>query len=627
MTHAEETLHPRPQMARPAWLDLRGPWEFAYDDNDYGIQERWQSETHPFTREITVPFPPESPASGIHDPGYHPVVWYRRVVEVGQPQDEGRILLHFGAVDYRAQVWVNGHLVADHEGGNTPFSADITDTLTPDGKQVIVVRAVDEPLDLTQPRGKQDWREVPHEIWYNRTTGIWQPVWMEIVGPTYVKALRWTPDLDRGVLRMSMALRRRTSAPVHVRVELSLRGSPLVSDVCEVYGQDLRRDLALDLGSTTMSREDVLWSPKNPNLIDARVTVLTDDQVTDEVISYTGLRSVDVSGGRFLLNGEPYYLRMVLEQGYWPESHLAAPGDEAIRREVELAKELGFNGVRIHQKVEDPRYLYWCDRLGVLVWGEMANAYVFARGSIDRFTREWLEVLEHNANHPSIVAWVPLNESWGVPNLLRDPAQQHYVQAIFHLTKSVDPTRPVVGNDGWEYLCGDIFGIHDYTPSGQSIRERYGSAEAMERTLREVQPGHHFVSLSQSRSEGTPVMITEFGGISYRPAENEEWFGYSTVGTPEDYLRKYEELITAVLDCGTLSGFCYTQFTDTGQETNGLLTADRRPKLDPALIRDINRGVSMAVPADIIQHLRQVKGSPFRGTVREQGPEDEHAPA
>lgn len=623
MEDTQDRLHPRPQMARASWLDLRGPWGFAYDDDDSGLKERWQEGSDAFTREILVPFPPESPASGIHDPSYHSVVWYRRTVDLGLPAHGGRLLLHFGAVDYHAQVWLNGRLVASHEGGNTPFSADVTDSLDSGGKQVIVVRAEDVPSDLTQPRGKQDWQEAPHDIWYHRTTGIWQPVWMEMVGPTYIRALRWTPDLERGVLRMSMTLRRRAEARVQVRVQLSLHGAPLVNDVCDVYGQELRRDLALDLGSTTMSQKAVLWTPGNPNLIDAVVTVLTDGEVTDQIESYTGLRSVDTAGGRFLLNGEPYYLRMALEQGYWPESHLAAPSDEALRREVELAKELGFNGLRIHQKVEDPRFLYWCDRLGVMVWGEMANAYVFSRTSIDRFTREWLDVLDHNASHPCIVAWVPINESWGVPNLLRDPAQQSYVQSIFYLTRALDPTRPVIGNDGWEYLAGDIFGIHDYTPYGKVIRERYGTSEAMQRTLHEVQPGHHFVALAENIKAGTPIILTEFGGISYRPAAGMQWFGYGTVGNTEDYLDKYRELIEAVLDCPTLAGFCYTQLTDTGQETNGLLTAERVPKLDPAVIREINQGVSMAVPADIILHMRKVTGSPFRGTVHGPDSQDE----
>ncbi len=576
-----------------------------------GLQDGWYEHDDVYMREITVPFPPESPASGIGDPSFHPVVWYRRNFEVA-PEDAGkRLNLHCGAVDYRAQVWVNGQLVASHEGGQTPFGADITHALKRGVEQVIVIRAEDRPTDLSQPRGKQDWAEHPHRVWYHRTTGIWQPVWLEPVAPIHITDLRWTPDLDRGTLGMAVSLSRQDPAteghpPVRVHVQLSLHGVSLVDDLCVVQGQDLQREFSLDLGEVMMSRERVLWSPDHPNLIDATVTVLVGDEVVDEVQSYAGLRSVDTRGGRFLLNGLPYYLRFALEQGYWPESHLAAPSDQALRHEVELAKELGFNGVRIHQKVEDPRFLYWCDRLGLMVWGEMANAYVFSGVSMERLTREWLEVLARDSSHPCIGAWVPFNESWGVPNLMGDPAQQptfgpkvgRFVEAIYLLTKAHDPTRPVVANDGWEYLCGDILGIHDYAPtlgpkvgfSGEVIRERYGSGEAIERTLREVQVGGHFLMLANRRDEGVPIMLTEFGGISFRPEPDfTNWFGYGTVASDDAFYQKYRELVQAVLDCPSIAGFCYTQLADTAQETNGLLTEHREPKLDPTAIAAITR--------------------------------------
>jgi hypothetical protein len=287
------------------------------------------------------------------------------------------------------------------------------------------------------------------------------------------------------------------------------------------------------------------------------------------------VRSVGFSGGRFLLNGRPYYLRLALEQGYWPESHLAAPSGEALRREVELAKALGFNGVRIHQKVEDPRFLYWCDRLGLLVWGEMANAFVFSPEAVQRLVREWMEVLERDYSHPCIVTWVPLNESWGVPALERDPAQQHYVQALYHLTHTLDRTRPVIGNDGWEHIASDVWGVHDYALDGATLRERYGTHEALERTLSQVQPHFRTLVLPETHRAGEPLMLTECGGISYAPRPGEPWFGYGTVESKDAFLAKYEDIIGAILDCPTIAGFCYTQLTDTEQETNGLLGADR----------------------------------------------------
>jgi beta-galactosidase/beta-glucuronidase len=579
------------------------------------VREGWRDRADVFTRTITVPFPPESSASGIGDPSFHPVVWYRRTFEVPPGLGDKRLILYCGAVDYRARVWINGRLVASHEGGQTPFSADITQALQEGTDQVIVIRAEDLPADLGQPRGKQDWQEQPHSIWYERTTGIWQPVWIEPVCPTYITGVRWTPDLDRAVLSLGVTVNREDYRPLRLRVQLSLHGVSVADDIYEIYGSDVNRDIALDLGSMTMTRERVLWSPGNPNLIDATLTLLGEDGPLDEVQSYAGLRSVGVAGGRFLLNGRPYYLRLALEQGYWPDTHLAAPSDEALRREVELTKDLGFNGVRVHQQVADPRYLYWCDRLGLLVWGEMANAYVFTATSAERFTREWVEVLERDASHPCIVMWVPLNESWGVPNLLHDQAQQHYVQALYHLTKALDPTRPVIGNDGWEYVAGDIFGIHDYSFHGQTILDRYGTMDAIARTFREVQPGYRFVTLPgrDQGTEGRPIMITEFGGISLHPDRMAKWFGYGQVGDLEEFHQKYRELVDAVLDCPAISGFCYTQLTDTLQETNGLLTADREPKLEPAVLRAINTRPAAAVPGDVISQMQRVMATPFGG--------------
>jgi len=249
--------------------------------------------------------------------------------------------------------------------------------------------------------------------------------------------------------------------------------------------------------------------------------------------------------------------------------------------------------VRIHQKVEDPRFLYWCDRLGLLVWGEMANAYVFSTIAIERLTREWLEVLARDYSHPCIVAWVPINESWGVPNLARDPAQRHYVQALYHLTKALDPTRLTLGNEGWEHSVSDIYGIHDYSFEGSTLRERYGSREAVQRTLREVQPGDHALILPGYEYAKGPIMLTEVVGISLRPGSDVFWYGYGTVADRDAFLSKYRELIDAILNSPAIAGFCYTQLTDTGQETSGLLTAEREPKLDPAAVREITGRASI----------------------------------
>jgi beta-galactosidase/beta-glucuronidase len=599
------TLHPRPQLARRRWQDLRGAWEFCYDDDGRGLDEAWQDHAERFSRTIVVPFPPESRASGIGDCGYHPHVWYRHQFTLPDWHMGDRVLLHFGAVDYRADVWLDGRHVATHEGGHTPFAADVTAALAKSATHVVVVHAQDEPLDVALPRGKQDWREEPHAIWYNRTTGIWQPVWLELVGQSYVSDLRWTPDLERGTLGLAALVTRHDNTPLRARVRMSLDGRPLIDDSCSIQGTSLRREFALDLGGVGMEPEQILWTPEHPNLIEAEITLLSNGTEVDEVYSYAGLRSVTTGNDRFWLNGRPYFLRMALEQGYWPDSHLASPSDDALREEVELARSLGFNGVRIHQKVEDPRFLYWCDRLGLLVWVEMPSALVFSETAVERLTREWIEVVRRDYSHPCIVAWVPFNESWGVPSLMSDTAQRSYIMALYHLTHALDRTRPVVGNDGWEHADSDILTIHDYAFHGVELKERYGAKDVLERTLESVQPGHHLILLPDAKRTGQPVMITEFGGISLRPDQGDKWFGYGTVGSTEEFEQKYAELVGALASSPAIAGFCYTQLTDTLQETNGLATARRVPKADVATLRSITRHASRSALGDEVNEMRE----------------------
>jgi Glycosyl hydrolases family 2, TIM barrel domain/Glycosyl hydrolases family 2 len=379
----------------------------------------------------------------------------------------------------------------------------------------------------------------------------------------------------------------------------------LVDDTFVLFGSELRRDLLLDINDAAVRRRrTLLWDPDHPNLIDAAIELIDQNgTIIDRVQSYFGLRRIEVRDGRFILNGIPMFLRLVLAQNYWPESLLAAPDAGALKREVELVKALGFNGVRIHQKVEDPRFLYWCDTLGLLVWGEMANAYVYSDRAAEMLLGEWLDVLRRDYNHPSIVTWVPLNESWGVPDLDRSKPQREFVRALYHLTRAVDPTRPVIANDGWQHAMGDIFGVHDYAPSGTTLKERYSDREAIARTFREVRPHHHPLLGEDADFSGEAIVVSEFGGLSFRPQASEDWFGYGQLPDESALLAAYEEMVSALLDSTALAGFCYTQLTDTEQETNGLLTADRKPKLDPERIRAINARPSKAVPSEVFDAL------------------------
>lgn len=605
-------LHPRPQFRRTEWIDLNGTWRFDFDDLDLGLAERWY-DRNDFERTIQVPYPPESKLSEINDTAFHPVVWYAREFDLADAGADRRLLLHFGAVDYHATVWVNGVHIGEHEDGQTPFEFDITEALDRSHpRQTVVVRAEDRPTDLGQPRGKQVTAEEPYGVFYDRTTGIWQPVWLEAVCPVHIAEIAWTPDLDAGYVHLDVGLNRAPTSPSTIAVTLSRDDEVLAAHSVGLGGAttgsgDTSTRLTFTLNDLEAGRRGgLLWSPESPTLLDAEIVLeptATGD--TDTVHSYVGLRSCGFRDGLFLLNGRPYYLRMVLEQGYWPESHLAAPSADALRREVELVKDLGFTGVRIHQKVEDPRFLYWCDRLGLLVWGEFGNAFAFSTDTTERTVSGWMQVVRRDRSHPCVVAWVPFNESWGLPQVGTSQQQQDFARSIYHLTKTIDPTRPVISNDGWEHAVSDIWSVHDYAPSGDSLRRRYGSSAALERTLHGPGPGRRAVLLGRQERAGQPVVISEFGGLSYRPEPGENWFGYGTVESPEQLRDRFCDLVTAIFECDGVAGFCYTQLTDTQQERNGLLTSDREPKIPIDQIRAIVRQPSRAIPAEDVDVARR----------------------
>lgn len=578
-----DSQHPNPQLERPHWRDLGGAWRFAFDD-----EARFtRPEQVNFDREILVPYAPESPRSGIGDQGYHHAVWYRTAVRLTpQELEAGGLLLHFGAVDYRATVWVNGERVAEHTGGHTPFYADVTDALGDGDALEIVVRAEDDPHDLAKPRGKQDWQLEPHSIWYPRTTGIWQPVWLEAVPLTRIAKLRWTPSVSEWSLRLEAEFAGPLLPDLSLRVWLRVGEEVLAEDRYAVSSPYLVRTLALPDPGIDDLRDELLWSPEHPQLIDAELELLQGDAVLDRVSSYTAMRSVRLEGRRFLLNERPYYLRMVLDQGYWPEGLMSA-SDEELRRDVELTRRLGFNGARKHQKLENPRWLYWCDRIGLLVWDEMPSAYTFAPEAMGRLTQEWLEAIERDYSHPCVVGWVPFNESWGVPDLPTQAAQRDFVRGLYHLTRAKDPTRPVSANDGWEQPVSDVLAIHDYTPDPEVILQRYGDLEALEKAIGAFRPGGRRLVLEGFGWREKPALLSEFGGIAF--SQGDGW-GYSRAQNAEGFLEHYSALLEAVHRSEGLAGFCYTQLTDTFQEKNGLLYADRTPKADLTRLCRATRG-------------------------------------
>ena len=602
----QDGSHPRPILCRESWTSLDGTWQFAHDDARKGIASRWfhPSSAEAFERSIQVPYPPESPASGVRAREFHPVVWYRRVIPhdvlAGGGGDARRVLVHFGAVDHSAQVWFDGQLVAEHVGGQTPFTADVTDALATSQdpgpeEHVLVVRAEDDPHALHQPRGKQDWREKPHSIWYERTTGIWQTVWLETVPVPAVVDVAWTFHASSAVVRGEVTLAATPATPLELKVTLSLGEEVLGEATCVVRQEVTQIDIAVPAVRNGQDRARLLWAPEHPHLVDAEVELRDRDsgQPVDRVASYLGLREVSVGGGSFNLNGQPYYTRSVLNQGYRPETHLASRGTDELRAEVELIKAMGFNAVRIHQKAEDPRFLFWADRLGLLVWGETAGAYEFSPRAIALLTTEWMEIVRRYRSHPSVVVWVPINESWGVQDIATVPAQQQFSQSLVSLTRALDPSRPAVSNEGWEHVDSDILGLHDYTIDPDRLRARYLDKQAaLGAALAGHGPAGRRPILNDAQQQRfldgrAPLMVTEFGGISL--SQQEESWGYDQVESTDEYAGRLAGLFEALRASTDVVGFCYTQFMDTGQETNGLVFADGTPKLP---VEDIFRIVT-----------------------------------
>ena len=570
--------YPQPQFQRERWLSLNGSWEFEFDDANAGLDADWASGSRKFSRNITVPYCFESRLSGIGDTAFHPWIWYRRTVALPAEWKGRRVLLHFGAVNYWSMVWVNGKLAGSHEGGNTPFTFDVTPLLQP-GANAIAVRAHFPPTDRYIPRGKQFWEPKSKSIFYTRTSGIWQPVWMEPVGASYLDRVKITPSTDGGV-RLEFAIAR-PQPDVEITASATFAGQLAASATAHTSAARATALFSID--------EPKLWSPSSPNLYDLVLELRRGGVLLDRVQTYFGIRSVTAENGKVLLNGNPVFLKMVLDQGYWPESILTPPTDEAIQYDIRTTKEMGFNGARKHQKLEDPRYLYWADHLGFLVSSEMANAYEFDDAYVARFTREWTAAVERDYNHPSIVIWVPINESWGVPNL-RDARQQDHLKSLYALTHSLDATRLVVDNDGWEHTdMTDLFAIHDYARTGDLLYERYKDlgkpgAGVPDNAKAALIPGYRY--------NGSPVSLTEFGGIAFIPPGHDvppEAWGYSGVEkTADAALDRLRGLYNAIARVPGFAGLCYTQLTDVEQEINGLMTYDRKLKFDAQKLREIN---------------------------------------
>jgi len=578
--------YPRPQFVREEWLNLNGEWEFAFDDtDDAGCIKGW-FEGDRLSGSIVVPFPYQSELSGVGDRSVHEVVWYARNFEVPETWRGRDLLLHFGAVDYAATLWVNGQEVGHNRGGHVPFQFDIAPYVRA-GVNRMTLR-VEDSQDPRQPRGKQSSTGLPHDIDYYCTTGIWQTVWLEPVPPIRIEEIRVTPHAEKNLVEAVVYLHA-PAAQWRVEAELSYQG--------QVVARAEDRPAISTASMTLEVPYAKLWSPASPHLYDLRVRLFRGDELLDEVASYVGIRGIRIRDGRLFLNGEETYLKLALDQGYWPQSYLAAPSDEALQTDIGWAKKFGFNGVRKHQKIEDPRWLYWCDRLGLLVWEEMPNAREWSPQGEERLAAEWMRAVRRDYNHPCIIAWVPVNESMGFPRLgEQHPGQYTFIERMVADTRRLDATRPVIDNDGWEHTdITDICAIHDYTPTGEALRQRYSNAGATGVLPPTVWIGGKPLFTRGSRFRGQPVVLSEVGGFLSIPRDivpekrDMLYQFYGSANTPGELREKYRDLMKGIASLKFIAGFCYTQLTDIEQEVNGLLTYDRHPKLPPESIAEIHR--------------------------------------
>ena len=576
--------YPRPQFVRDEWLCLNGEWEFEIDSGDSGLERGLLQR--PLARTITVPFCPESQLSGIENTDFLIAVWYRKRVAVPEAWSGRALLLHFQAVDYDATVWVNGAEVRRHRGGFTPFTCELGQLKG--GEEIeIVLRARDSKRD-SQPRGKQCLDLKNSGCMYTRTTGIWQTVWIEPVPETALRRPRLTPEVSRGIVRLEQAL---TRSSIGSQLRVSLRDEAGVV-VTRTEPADQEFSAVVELPIPEDRRR--LWSPEDPHLYDVEIELLdAAGQRIDRAVSYVGFRSVSLQGKAFLINGKPVFQRLVLDQGYYPDGILTAPSDEALKRDIELSLAAGFNGARLHAKVFEERFLFWADKLGYLVWGEFADWGCNMFGNkTDRnqpgptYITQWLEVLERDYSHPSIIGWCPLNETGQV---IDDTIHvfDDMIAGMFLATKAADRTRPVIDSSGWSHRIPqtDIFDAHDYSQDPKTFAERH-AALAHDEPVKNDREGKDLISTVAYR--GQPYFVSEFGGILWNPdlKPGEEAWGYGEgPRTIEEFYARFEGLCGALLDHPQMFGYCYTQLTDVFQEQNGIYRFNRTPKFDMECIR------------------------------------------
>ena len=563
--------YPRPQFERTDWVNLNGQWTFEMDFGASGEQRGW-TNSKGLSKKITVPFCPESELSGIGYTDFIPCVWYQRNINIPAEWNGKKILLHFGAADYETKVYVDGKMVGEHKGSGSSFNFDITSYVKAGQQANLVVRVYDNLRGGMQPGGKQCTALYSAGCSYTRVTGIWQTVWMEAVNEQALKNVFAIPDIDQQQLV--------------VRPEFYNEGN---NNTLTVEVKDGKKTVAKRTSQASNQSTIVLpiknahlWSPEDPYLYDVKYTVKNaQGEVIDEVSSYMGMRKVHISGGYFYLNNKPYFQRLVLDQGYYPDGIWTAPSDEALRQDIEMSKAVGFNGARLHQKVFEERYYYWADKLGYLTWGEEASWVLNINNelAVRNFLTEWAEIVVRDRNHPSLVTWTPLNETWNAT----PGVYVRFVNDLYDLTKAIDPTRPINDASGDSHVKTDIWSVHDYTREPDKLIANHTIKAGVEpyRNMKDKD----FLS----NYAGQPYMVDEFGGLPWIPKEERanSWGYGANIDTVEEFYSILEKEIDALKACKHVVGFCYTQITDVEQEKNGIYYYNRKPKFDTARVKAI----------------------------------------
>lgn len=555
--------HPQPQFMRQTWQNLNGIWQFAFDFGKSGLDRKWYEEG-PFDQVINVPFCPESSLSGIGYTDFMPAVWYRRTIVISDQQLKHCIKLHFGAVDYNSQIFINGKLVGSHQGGYAPFSFEINSFLEV-GENSLVVYVEDDNRSGRQPKGKQSSFYYSRGCDYTRTTGIWQTVWLEFLPVKHIREIKYFPNISES----SVTIEVKTNGSGVLKAEVFYEGRECGSKEIRIGGHGFVNISLL---------ETHVWEVGHGRLYDVRFSF-----ENDRVQSYFGLREVRMDGYRFLLNNQSVYQRLVLDQGFYPEGIYTAKDDDALRQDIHLSLNAGFNGARLHEKAFEPRFLYHCDREGYLVWGEMANwgIDVSSYSAIADFLPEWQTLVRRDFNHPSLVIWCPINESWDYDNR---PQKDELLEMVYQTTKELDPTRPCIDASGNYHVITDIYDVHDYTQDIQQFKEHF---------IGELQDNGEFWDEHDHRQryqKGLPFCVSEYGGIKWDPTDTCESWGYGNEPRSEsEFIERYRGLTEVLLSHPKMFGFCYTQLYDVEQEKNGLYDYHRNPKFDMAVIREINQ--------------------------------------